>query len=203
VIVLGLDPALRTMGYALLSVSGAGEERRTEPIAMGMIATRPDPSLSRSEDNFRSAGLLAEGLMALVVSPRTGETFVDAICAEAMSYPPGAASASRISIAWGVVATIALIRGIVDVRQASPQKIKAAIVGSISASKDEVRGAMAKRFGPWTIDRLLAGVKEGDREHPCDALAAAVALIDPPVPTTDRRRSVAKKRRASTRRKTR
>lgn len=165
-LVLGLDVALRTFGWALAFVGSAG----IEPVSLGMIKTEPGEG-PKSRDNYRCAGEIAVALND-VISIFDGER-VSLVCAEAMSYPPGAASAARISIAWGVVASVTY--GI-PFDEASPQRIKKAVVGRVGASKRDVQDALIDRFGIGRMERLLVRVKRGSWEHPCDALAAVVAL---------------------------
>jgi Holliday junction resolvasome RuvABC endonuclease subunit len=163
--VLGLDVALRTFGWALARVAGSG----IEPVAMGLIATEAGDG-ARSADNFRCAGELAVALAGVL---RRSAEPVSLVCAEAMSYPPGAVAAAQISIAWGVVAAVTYG---VEVREASPQRIKRAVAGAADASKRDVQDALDVRFGPDRMREHLAHLKRGSWEHPCDALAAIVAL---------------------------
>lgn len=165
-LVLGLDVALRTFGWALAFADGSDE---VEPLSLGMIATEPGDG-TRSEDNLRCARDVALALNGLLSWDREP---VSLVCAEAMSYPPGAVAAAQISIAWGVVAAVTY--GI-ESRQASPQRIKRVVAGAVDASKADVQEALADRFGAERMTNLLAHLKRGQWEHPCDALAAVVAL---------------------------
>lgn len=164
-LVLGLDVALRTLGWALAFVDGRG----VDPVSLGMIATEPGEG-SRSEDNFRCAHEIALALNGLLQYERAR---VSLVCAEAMSHPPGASSAARISLAWGAIAAVTY--GI-PMRQASPQRIKRVVAGRVDATKRDVQDALGARFGRGRMDGLLAHLRRGLREHPCDALAAVVAL---------------------------
>lgn len=164
-LVLGLDVALRTFGWALAFVGPAG----VEPVSLGVIASEAGEG-TRSEDNVRCARDLALALNGLLSWERER---VSLACAEAMSYPPGAVAAAQMSVACGVVAAVTYG---VELRQASPQRIKRVVAGAVDASKEEVQRALDDRFGADRMSNLLAHLKRGAREHPCDALAAVVAL---------------------------
>lgn len=174
-LILGLDPALRTLGWAILRERAPGD---VEPLAMGVVRPKRNPDLPITRDNFAAARIIGSALLGLVRWTPAGPgdiRTVDEIRAEAMSYPPGATSAAKISICWGAIATVAELHAL-PVRQASPQAIKRALCGVPSASKDEVREALEKRFGKRTIARLLAGIPASFMEHPSDALGAGVAI---------------------------
>ena len=199
--ILGLDPALRTFGFARLNQT----ESLLIPTELGLIGTTEVDDLSVSQSNFVSGQDLYAAVRDLVVDER-GNIIVDEIRAEAMSYPPGASSAAKISICWGVLATITREYGI-PLKQASPQDIRKALnlpdrsvkrekrpkrpKGSPKEPrqkrtskekeqiKDDVLRAMEARFGADTIAILLvrAGItRKDDKRHPIDALAAAVAI---------------------------
>lgn len=177
--ILGLDPALRTFGFARLNQT----ESLLIPTELGLIGTTEVDDLSVSQSNFVSGQDLYAAVRALVVDER-GNVIVDEIRAEAMSYPPGASSAGKINLCWGVISSITRELGI-PVKQASPQSIRSALglpkrsVEEKQAGKDDVLRAMEARFGADTIAALLvcAGItRKDDKRHPVDALAAAVAI---------------------------
>jgi Holliday junction resolvasome RuvABC endonuclease subunit len=199
--ILGLDPALRTLGFAVVEQRGSG----LIPIRLGLIATKPSEGLSVSESYFASAQILYARLREIVVDTE-GDLLVDEIRAEAFSYPPNAMSAVMIGNCWGVLAALSMEFGI-PLKQASPQTIRKALhlpdrtarkprrkkgekpnpeqgrakrtSKQKEQAKDDVLHAMEERFGKETIARFLAeaGVKrKADKRHPIDALAAAVAI---------------------------
>jgi Holliday junction resolvasome RuvABC endonuclease subunit len=199
--VLGLDPALRTLGWAKLNQT----ENLLVPIELGLIKTADVDDLSASQSNFVAGQDLYAAVRDLIADEH-GNRLVDEIRAESMSYPPGASSAAKISICWGVLATITREYGI-PLKQAAPQDIRKALQlpdrslprqkrekrpkGSPKEPrrkrtskekeqiKDDVLHAMEARFGVQTLIFLLdcAGLtKKADKRHPIDALAAAVAI---------------------------
>lgn len=177
--VLGLDPALRTFGYAKLHQTSTD----LIPTELGLIVTSEIEDVSASKSNFVSAQDLYAGVRDLFVD-ESGNLLVDEVRAEAMSFPPGASSSSKISLCWGVVASITRELGI-PLKQASPQAIHKALglqkrpIEEREDGKDDVLRAMQAMFGERTIDVLLrnAGItRKADKRHPIDALAAAVAI---------------------------
>jgi Holliday junction resolvasome RuvABC endonuclease subunit len=199
--ILGLDPALRTLGFAKLNQT----DNLLVPTELGLIKTTDVDDLSASQSNFIAGQDLYAAVRDLVVDEH-GNRLVDEIRAESMSYPPGASSAAKISICWGVLATITREYGI-PLKQAAPQDIRKALElpdrslprqkrekrpkGSPKEPrrkrtskekeqiKDDVLHAMEARFGAVRIADLLwqAGLKKkADKRHPIDALAAAVAI---------------------------
>lgn len=177
--ILGLDPALRTLGFARIDQIGS----TLVPVELGLIQTEETDDLSSSQSNFVAGQDLYASFRDLIVDEH-GRTRVDEIRAEAMSFPPGAASAAKISICWGVLSTLTREYGI-PLKQASPQTIRKVLqlpkrsVDEKQAGKDDVRLAMEKMFGERTIAVLLsnAGITRKDEgRHPIDALAAAVAI---------------------------
>lgn len=173
--ILGLDPALRTFGFAVL------EQRESELVLLrlGLIKTQEREELSVSESNFDAAQILACKLATIVDMYQIGE-----FRAEAMSFPPSASSAGKISYAWGVLATVAFWCE-KPLKQASPQSIRKALglpkrsAKEKKQGKDDVVRAMEERFGKDEIARLFKAegiTRKDDRQHPIDALAAAVAI---------------------------
>lgn len=173
-LILGLDPALRTLGWSVARETDGA----IEPLALGVVRTKPDPKLSKTLDNFDAALKISAALLRLIRwTPDGAAEFVTIaeIRAEAMSYPPSASSAAKISLCWGAIATISALYAI-PVYEASPQAIKRAVVGVPSASKNDVRNALEKAYGRARIASMLAGLSRELHEHPIDGLAATVAI---------------------------
>jgi Holliday junction resolvasome RuvABC endonuclease subunit len=177
--ILGLDPALRTLGFAKLWQTST----TLIPVELGLIRTDEVDELSASQSNFVAGQDLYASFRDLIVD-ENGIPTVDEIRAEAMSFPPGAASAAKTSICWGVIASVSREFGI-PVKQASPQTIRKTLglpkrsVAEKELGKDDVLRAMETRFGSRTIAVLLARAKitrKADKRHPIDALAASVAI---------------------------
>lgn len=169
VAVLGVDPGFAACGVALVRLLPTVEE----VALLDVIRTAKDSARRRtyaSDDNLRRARELHRALDGLVVTHN-----VRAIAAEAMSFPRNATSAAKMSLCWGVLASIAEAREL-PIVQGSPQALKRAVTGSTTASKDEVEFALLKRFGN-DVEGLFTG-PDGLREHCFDALAAVVACLD-------------------------
>jgi Holliday junction resolvasome RuvABC endonuclease subunit len=184
--ILGLDPALRTLGFAI--VEQRGDEFTIQ--RLGLITTTNVDGLSVSESDFIATQHLAVELHRLMWE-------IDEVRAEGMSYPPNASSAAKIARSWGALAALSAVAFLhqIVVKQASPQAIRKAIgivipprkkgqsnsskAKTKRESKDAVRAAMEALFGKELIAKLLraAGLKKkADQQHPIDALAAAVGI---------------------------
>lgn len=177
--ILGLDPALRTLGWAKLHET----ESFLVPVELGLIKTTELDDLSASQSNFVAGQDLYESFRDLVADEH-GDRLVDEIRAESMSFPPGASSGGKISVCWGVIASVTREFGI-PLKQASPQFIRKTLclpkrpVNEKELGKDDVLHAMEAKFGAVKIFDLLesAGLtRKDDKRHPIDALAAAVAI---------------------------
>jgi Holliday junction resolvasome RuvABC endonuclease subunit len=199
--ILGLDPALRTLGYALVDQ----DDEHFIPRKLGLIKTAAIEGLSAPESNVLASKSLYIEVRALVVDSE-GNRLVDEMRVESMSFPPNASSASKISLCWGVLSAISQEFGI-PLKQASPQTIRKTLKlpdrtvrkprrkksekpnpeqgrrkrtsKEKEQVKDDVLYAMEAQFGRETITRLLAasGIKRKvDKRHPVDALAAGVAI---------------------------
>jgi Holliday junction resolvasome RuvABC endonuclease subunit len=177
--ILGLDPALRTLGFARLTQT----DRLLIPVELGLVKTTEVDDLSASQSNFVAGQDLYEAVRDLIIDEHGNRT-VDEIRAESMSYPPGASSASKISLCWGVIASVTREFGI-PLKQASPQAIRKTLnlpkrsANEKELGKDDVLHAMQALFGERTIVSLLERARittKADKRHPIDALAAAVAI---------------------------
>lgn len=147
---------------------------------MGVVRTKPTKikKIAKTRDNFNCARTIAAELFRLVRWTPDGfahNPTVERVLVEAMSYPPGASSAAKISLCWGVLAD-ASVRDGLDVEQFSPQAIKRAVAGVPSASKDEVREALETMFGAERIAAMLVGIPRSFHEHAVDGLAAIVTF---------------------------
>jgi Holliday junction resolvasome RuvABC endonuclease subunit len=200
-LILGLDPGLRALGYAIVR---RWRDGRIEPVALGVFRTKADASLTRSRDGGRCVRLLAEELRRLARWTPSGTSdlvTVDRACVEAFSTPPGARAPVRVALCFGAIETSAYRDGY-ETREAHPKTIKRAVTGNPSASKDEVRAALALRFGEPVLASLAGKIwATKAREHAADALAAAVALADPTEAKAARIRRRSSSRAGTTRRR--
>jgi crossover junction endodeoxyribonuclease RuvC len=166
-LVLGIDPGFASTGVALVELRPDGERVVSLQIVRTAKAAKKQ-QLMATEDNLDRARKIAEALGRLLEG-------VDAVAAEAMSFPRSASVAAKMAMSWGVLAALSHHRRI-PVVQASPQRIKKAVTGLTNAGKPEVQAALAARY-PETV-AMAARLPATAMEHPFDALAAVVAALD-------------------------
>jgi crossover junction endodeoxyribonuclease RuvC len=171
-IVLGIDPGLANMGYAVVQIHQTTEK----VIKLGAISTeKSDKKLKvlSSDDNLRRAREMYKVLAAIVVEYEPA-----AICVEAKSFPRNASAAAKTSISWGLIAALSESRNL-PVCQCSPQQIKKAMTGKVKSEKEEVQLALNNRYGQQLLAEAgITGLKKDKIEHPYDALAAIVTCLD-------------------------
>jgi crossover junction endodeoxyribonuclease RuvC len=179
-LVVGLDPGFASLGYAvveLLPLPAAGER----VVDMGVIRTQKSDAKRNTlaaDDNIRRAREIFRELRDLIKRHATQGDHLVAVCAEAMSFPRNASAASKVALAWGVVAAI-LERAGLPLAQASPQQVKKAVCGRKDASKEDIQAALISKyqFDP----KAMSGMEHVGatlREHPFDALASVVCCLD-------------------------
>lgn len=174
--ILGIDGGFANFGWCLATY----EQGMLQVDDMGLIRTeKTKKNVPVSEDNVARGQRIAEYLEALVLKfdedTQRHEVQVECICSEAMSFPPHASTAAKLSLTWGVVATVAYITRL-PVLQRTPQEIKFAATGSKKASKAEMLTALDDLYPE--IGPLLAPWPATKREHMVDALGAIVACLD-------------------------
>ena len=147
-ILLGIDPGLRFTGWGVIEASG----NRLRHIADGVIAT--DAAMS-VPDRLKS---LHGGLMALLSAHQPEEAAV-----EETYVNVNAASTLKLGYARGVCLLAPALYGI-TVAEYAAKSVKASVVGTGNADKDQV-GMMVRRLLPG------ATLKRADAS---DALAVAI-----------------------------
>jgi Holliday junction resolvasome RuvABC endonuclease subunit len=150
----------------VVELDGAGDRL----ISLGVLRTEKSSkkqNVLAAADNFRRAREIGRALARILL-----ENNVDAICAEAMSFPRSSSVAAKMAMCWGVLAQLceALCLPLV---QASPKDIKRAVTGSAAASKDDVQAALSSRF-PDAVG-LVGSIPRSFHEHAFDAVGAVVA----------------------------
>ena len=165
-IILGIDPGTNVMGYGVIVVKG----NKASLLAMGVIDLRKmgAPSLKLGKIFERVTGIIDEYLP-------------DELAIEAPFFGKNIQSMLKLGRAQGV-AIAAAINHDIPIHEYAPLKIKMAITGRGSASKDQVAGM---------LQRLL---HIADEDMPkfmdaTDALGAAYChFLQLSTPTTDARR---------------
>jgi len=166
---LGADPGLAHFGACLLEVAGDN----VSLFAVEVFKTEKDDKkiMSASEDNYARAVSLYLQLKAfLALYPGT----IWGCGVEAMSHPQSSSAASKLSMSWGVFAATLTEAGIPAFHK-SPQKIKQALLGRISATKEEVMDAVSEKIDMTSFKQRY---RKTLWEHGFDAVAAALATLD-------------------------
>ncbi len=128
-IILGIDPGTTIMGYGILKVNG----NKTEMLAMGVL------DLKKYKDHYLKLQRIFARTLSLV-----DEFHPDFMAIEAPFYGKNVQSMLKLGRAQGVAMSAALYRD-VPITEYAPLKIKMAITGSGSASKEQVAD-MLRRY---------------------------------------------------------
>lgn len=150
-IIIGVDPGTNVLGYGILGIRG----KQPSMIAMGVLR------LSRFESHYLRLRRIYEGISSLCA-----QYLPDEMAIEAPFFGKNVQSMLKLGRAQGVAMAAALSRD-VPITEYEPSKIKLAITGSGSASKEQVR-EMLKRILKLSPDALLPELDA------TDALGAAL-----------------------------
>ena len=149
-IILGIDPGTNIMGYGLLKV----ESGKAQMMTMGVI------DLRKFADGYLKLGHIFERVTGII------DAFLpDELAIEAPFFGKNVQSMLKLGRAQGVAIAAAIHHG-VPIHEYAPMKIKMALTGNGSASKEQVAGM---------LQRLLR-IKDADMGQfmdATDALAAA------------------------------
>lgn len=121
-IILGIDPGTNIMGYGVLKISG----RKAEMVAMGVI------DLHKYGDHYLKLGHIFERVTGIIES-----YLPDEMAIEAPFFGKNVQSMLKLGRAQGV-AMVAAIQRQVPITEYAPMKIKMAITGIGTASKEQV-----------------------------------------------------------------
>ena len=127
-IILGIDPGTNVMGYGVLRVIG----NKAEMVSMGVIDMRKmsDPYLKLGHIYQRVTGIIEEYLP-------------DEMAIEAPFFGENVQSMLKLGRAQGVAIAAAIQRDI-PIHEYAPMKIKMALTGNGSASKEQVAGMLQR-----------------------------------------------------------
>ncbi len=138
-IILGIDPGTTVMGYGIIRVQGS---KSAEMICMGVL------DLKKYTDHYTKLQRIFARTLSLI-----DEFKPDELAIEAPFFGKNVQSMLKLGRAQGVAISAALYRNLV-ITEYAPLKIKMAITGSGSASKEQVAD-MLKRFLKIPDDQML------------------------------------------------
>lgn len=162
-VILGIDPGTSVMGYGVLRVA----ERRCEVVALGII------DLRKYGDHYLKLGHIFERVSGIIAS-----YLPDELAIEAPFFGKNVQSMLKLGRAQGV-AIAAAISHQVPITEYAPMKIKMAITGNGSASKEQVADMLGRMLH---MDRS----EMGRFLDATDALGAAYChYLQSAVPRTD------------------
>lgn len=149
-IILGIDPGTNVMGYGVIRIIG----NKAELVVMGVIDMR------KESDPYLRLGKIFDRVTGIIDS-----YLPDEMAIEAPFFGKNVQSMLKLGRAQGVAIAAAIRQG-VPIHEYAPLKIKMAITGNGSASKEQV-AAMLQR---------LLSLRDDQKPHfmdATDALAAA------------------------------
>ena len=149
-IVLGVDPGTNVMGYGLLRVVG----NKTDMICMGVIELKKYPS------HYLKLGKIFERITSIIDSYHPDEMAI-----EAPFFGKNVQSMLKLGRAQGVAMAAAIQRQ-VPITEYAPMKIKMAITGIGTASKEQVADMLRRML-------KLDAEEMGKYMDASDALGAA------------------------------
>ena len=127
-IILGIDPGTNVMGYGLIKTIG----RKAEMITMGVIDMR------KVGDTYLKLGKIFERVTGIIDSFHPDEVAI-----EAPFFGKNVQSMLKLGRAQGV-AIAAVIHRDIPIHEYAPTKIKLAITGIGTASKEQVAGMLQR-----------------------------------------------------------
>ena len=166
-VIMGIDPGTNIMGYAFIGVNG----NRARLIAMGVI------DLRKCSDMYMKLGEIFTRVQGLIAS-----FLPDELAIEAPFFGKNVQSMLKLGRAQGVAIAAAISKQ-VPIHEYAPLKIKMAITGNGSASKEQVAD-MLRRMLKISADEMPRFMDA------TDALGAAYChFIQRGIPTTTKKYS--------------
>ena len=127
-VIMGIDPGTNVMGYGIIKCIG----QKAEMVAMGVIDMR------KEDDPYLRLGHIFERVTGII-----DEYLPDEIAIEAPFFGKNVHSMLKLGRAQGV-AIAAAIQHSVPIHEYAPMKIKMAITGTGTASKEQVAGMLQR-----------------------------------------------------------
>lgn len=180
-IILGIDPGLANMGFAIVEVTLL----RARLLTRGVVSTEKETArrkLHQGSDDARRIDELSEAIFEWIRAAETAAIVRDLRVCIAYEMPSGAQNARAahaLGIAHGLTraSVIAHIdRHFVPVIDVTARDAKLALTGRASATKEQCIAAAARIEGG---DAVLS-VSKGKREHVADAIGVALAAARSP-----------------------
>ena len=127
-IILGIDPGTNVMGYGIIKAIG----HKAEMVAMGVIDMR------KQDDPYLRLGHIFERVTGIIDS-----YLPDEMAIEAPFFGKNVQSMLKLGRAQGIAIAAAIHHG-VPIHEYAPMKIKMAITGTGTASKEQVAGMLQR-----------------------------------------------------------
>lgn len=127
-IIIGIDPGTNVMGYGVIKAIG----QKAEMVAMGVIDMR------KEDDPYLRLGHIFERITGIIDS-----YLPDEMAIEAPFFGKNVQSMLKLGRAQGVAIAAAIQHG-VPIHEYAPMKIKMAITGTGTASKEQVAGMLQR-----------------------------------------------------------
>lgn len=127
-IIIGIDPGTNVMGYGVIKALG----QKAEMVAMGVIDMR------KEDDPYLRLGHIFERVTGIIDS-----YLPDEMAIEAPFFGKNVQSMLKLGRAQGVAIAAAIQHG-VPIHEYAPMKIKMAITGTGTASKEQVAGMLQR-----------------------------------------------------------
>ena len=165
-----VDPSFRHFGWSIVEL-----RTHKDVICAGdvIVTKKADKKVKAfaGDDNHRCTQIIA-GQFHAVLSHWKPKLIIS----EAQSGSKSSRAAQLMGMAWATLSTLALIHQL-PVLQATPQAIKKANVGKITASKEEVQSTVRHRYAE--AEGLAEDITPNSlREHFYDSISAFVACLD-------------------------
>ena len=127
-IILGIDPGTNVMGYGIIKAIG----QKAEMVAMGVIDMR------KQDDPYLRLGHIFERVTGIIES-----YLPDEMAIQAPFFGKNVQSMLKLGKAHGIAIAAAIHHG-VPIHEYAPMKIKMAITGTGTASKEQVAGMLQR-----------------------------------------------------------
>ena len=140
-VILGIDPGTNIMGYGVIKV----KDNKAEMVTMGVI------DLRRFEDAYLKLGHIFERVTGIIDA-----YLPDEMAIEAPFFGKNVQSMLKLGRAQGTAIAAAIHHG-VPIHEYAPLKIKMAITGNGSASKEQVAGMLQRllRFDEDAMTKFM------------------------------------------------